>query len=170
MSKHSKATRFHSIGAPVRGKGVIVEREHDPYRAKAKPAEPTACPECHAVFHAGRWQWLETPAHAHEALCPACQRLRDRFPAGYVTLGGDFLRDHRDEVMELVKYRAEHARAEHPLQRLMEIQEQPGAEQITTTDTHLARGIGEALHDAYRGELKFHYEHGQELLRVHWTR
>jgi hypothetical protein len=28
---------------------------------------------------------------------------------------------------------------------------------VTTTDIHLARGIGDALHHAYRGELEFHY-------------
>jgi len=172
MSKHSKATRLHTIGAPVRGKGVIVESEHDPYRSQAKPPEPTMCPQCQAFFHQGRWQWLAAPPHgrAHETLCPACQRVRDRFPAGYVTLEGEFFRAHRDELMQRVKSRAEQARAEHPLQRLMDIEEHDGAVVITTTDTHLARGIGEALQDAYRGELTFRYEQSQELLRVHWKR
>jgi len=172
MSKHSKATRFHPIGAPIRGQGVIVEREHDPYRAKDKPAEPTLCPQCQALFHEGRWQWLASPPHgrAHEELCPACRRVRDKFPAGYVTLEGEFFRAHRTELMELVKHRAERAQAEHPLQRVMGIDDQDGAVLVTTTDTHLARGIGEALHAAYRGELKFRYEQGQERLRVHWKR
>jgi hypothetical protein len=170
MSKHSKATRFHPLGAPVRGAGVIVEDEHDAYRQGAKPPEPTVCPECRAVFHGGRWQWLDSPAGAHEDLCPACRRVRDRFPAGFLTLSGNFLREHRDEVMALLGNRAERARSEHPLQRLMAIEDRDGAVLVTTTDTHLARNLGTALHDAYRGELKFHYEQGQELLRVHWER
>ncbi len=171
MSKHSKATRFHTLGAPVRGEGVIVESEHDPYRAKSKPPEPTVCPECRAVFHGGRWQWLVSPAQAHEELCPACRRVRDRFPAGYVTLEGDFFREHREELMRLVSERVEHAKAEHPLERLMAIDDaQDGSVVITTTETHLARGIGEALHHAYHGDLTVHYDLGQELLRVHWKR
>ena len=41
---------------------------------------------------------------------------------------------------------------------------------VTTTDIHLARGIGEALEHAYQGELEFHYNEGENLLRVHWAR
>jgi hypothetical protein len=158
------------MGAPVRGAGVIAEREHDPYRQDAKLAEPAMCPDCGAAFHDGRWQWVVAQPGARETLCPACRRVKERLPAGYVTLDGAFARDHRDEVLALVNHRAERARAEHPLQRLMGIEDRDGALLVTTTDTHLARGIGQALHDAYRGELRFHHEKGQELLRVHWTR
>ena len=170
MSRHSKATRFHTIGAPVRGVGVITEKEHDPYRNKIKPGEPAVCPECRAVFHDGRWQWLAAPPDAHDEICPACRRVRDKFPAGFVTLEGSFLQEHRTEVMGLVTRYADHVKTEHPLERIMDTEELAGGLRITTTDTHLARGIGEALHRAYRGELKFHYEPGQELLRVHWER
>lgn len=170
MSHRSKATRQHTLGAPVRGVGVITEKEHDPYKNRRKPAEPSVCPECRAVFHAGRWQWLTPPAGANDELCPACRRVRDRFPAGYVTLQGEFLREHRSEVMGVVTRCADHAKSEHPIERIMDIEDIDGGVQITTTDMHLARGIGEALHHAYRGELKFHYEEGQDLLRVHWQR
>ncbi|WP_372526286.1 BCAM0308 family protein [Piscinibacter sp.] len=170
MSKHSKATRFHTIGAPVRGAGVIVEREHDAYQSDHKPTEPTVCPQCRAAFHEGRWQWIASPAGSREELCPACKRIRDKFPAGFVTLEGDFFAQHRDELMKLVNNRAERAKAEHPLQRIMAIEDTAGGALITTTDIHLARGIGEALHHAHQGELKFHYEQGQTLLRVHWNR
>lgn len=170
MSGPSKSTRFHPIGAPVRGDRVIVERVHDAYRADHKPPEPTVCPQCGATYHAGRWQWSAAPAGAHQELCPACRRIRDESPAGYVTLAGAYFRAHRDELMQLVGHRAEHARAEHPLQRVMASADSGDGVLITTTDTHLARGIGEALHHAHQGELKFHYEDAQNLLRVHWTR
>jgi hypothetical protein len=32
---------------------------HDPYKARHKLPEPAACPECGAVFHEGRGQWVE---------------------------------------------------------------------------------------------------------------
>jgi hypothetical protein len=170
MSSHSKETRTHPIGSPLRGEGVFVEREHDPYHAKAKLAEPTVCPRCGAVFRQGRWQWAERPASPHAVLCPACQRLRDHYPAGYLTLEGDFFREHRDEVMRLVQHRAEHAQAEHPLQRVMGIETRDDKTIVTTTDPHLARNIGEAVQRAWRGEVDFRYEQGQTLLRVHWRR
>ena len=42
--------------------------------------------------------------------------------------------------------------------------------QVTTTDSHLARGIGEALHDAYKGDLKLRYSRDENLLRAVWKR
>jgi hypothetical protein len=32
------------------------------------------------------------------------------------------------------------------------------------------RGIAQALHGAYRGEIDFRHEHGQALLRARWRR
>jgi len=170
MSHHAKDTRHHTIGAPLRGAGAISEKEHDPYKPKGKPSEPAVCPDCRAVFHAGRWQWLAAAADAHDELCPACRRVRDEFPAGVVTLEGSFLHDHHAEVMALVNHHADRVKSEHPLQRIMGTEATDGGVQITTTDMHLARGIGEALHNAYRGDLKYHHEPGQDLLRVHWQR
>ncbi len=45
--------------------GLFKERVHDAYKSKGKPLEPSVCPQCGAVFHEGRWQWLQAPANAH---------------------------------------------------------------------------------------------------------
>lgn len=148
----------------------IQEFEHDAYKWRGKPTEPTACPDCGALFHKGRWQRLPAPAQVRKALCPACHRIRDRFPAGYVMLGGEFLRAHRDEVLQLLRHVESHARAEHPLQRIMDITRENGDVTVSTTDPHLARALGVAVHRAYRGKLEFHYNPEQNLLRVHWQR
>lgn len=143
---------------------------HDSYRSLKKPPEPTRCPDCGAVFREGRWQWTLAPAEAHEALCPACRRIRDRFPAGYVTLEGDFFAAHRDDIVHLARNREARERAEHPLERIIAIEDVAGGVQITTTDAHLARAIGEAVHDAYKGELEVKYNREENLVRVHWAR
>ena len=158
------------MGAPLRHDHVLHEREHDPYRSRGKLAEPTVCPECHAVFHQGRWQWAEAPAKAHQEMCPACQRIHDAFPAGFVTLAGEFFKQHGGELRQLVENVGERAKAEHPLERIMKIEDEGNHILVTTTGIHLARGIGEALHHAYQGELEFHYNDEQNLLRVHWQR
>lgn len=149
--------------------GIFKERVHDAYKAKGKLPEPTVCLQCGAVFHEGRWQWRPAPANAHRDTCPACHRIHDHYPAGFLTLKGGFFESHRDEIMHLVHNHELHERAEHPLKRIMEVEEKDGATLVTTTDIHLARGIGEALHHAYQGELKFHYNPEQNLLRVSWT-
>ena len=69
---------------PARRDQLRPERVHDTYKLRGKLAEPTVCSECGAVFHDGRWQWISRPAGAHEVACPACQRIKDRFPAGFV--------------------------------------------------------------------------------------
>lgn len=149
---------------------LLKELDHDPYHSKKKLAEPTVCPQCGAAFTQGRWAWADAPAGAHEQLCPACQRIHDRVPAAFLTLRGGFLADHREEVMGLVHNLEERERRQHPLKRIMDIDEQAGATEITLTDAHLARGIGEALHHAYEGEIDYQYTKGDIMLRVEWER
>lgn len=147
---------------------LLEERVHDTYKASGKLPEPTVCPQCGSVFRSGRWQWGGAPEHAHSAICPACHRIQDQFPAGYVTLEGAFFLSHKEEIMHLVRNHEQREREEHPLQRIMNIEEHDDSTVITTTDPHLARGVGEALHHAYQGELEFHYNPQENLLRVHW--
>ena len=149
---------------------VFEEHVHDAYKSSTKMSTPTLCPQCGAVFANGRWQWLPRPAAAHREMCPACHRIHDHFPAGYVKLDGDFLAQHRTEVTQLVRNLETKEKAEHPLQRIMDIVDDDGGVLVTTTDVHLAHGIGEALHHAYKGTLDSHYNREEKLLRVSWTR
>lgn len=155
---------------PVRHDRLIEEARHDPYRSTRKPPEPTVCSQCGAVFHAGRWQWLAKPADAHEGMCPACRRVADELPAGFVSIGGPFFRQNREELLHLIRNEEARAKAEHPLKRIMKIVDEADGLLVTTTEIHLARGIGDALHDAYQGELEFHYNENENLLRVVWER
>lgn len=148
----------------------VEEVVHDPYMARNKPPEPALCPECGLVFHKGRWQRTPRPVKAHEHLCPACHRIKDRFPAGYVKLSGDFLGAHRDEIRHLIRNEEQQEAANHPLQRIMDITEEGGVTSVTTTDVHLARRIGEALHHAYQGKLDIKYSQDEYVVRVTWQR
>ena len=60
---------------------------------------------------------------------------------------------------------------EHALMRVMAIEEQADGNLLATfTYPHLARAAGEAVHDARKGELDYHYRPGEFLLRVTWKR
>jgi hypothetical protein len=155
---------------PPRRDRLIREREHDPYRQRRKPREPTVCPDCGAVFREGRWQWAAEPVDAARQSCAACRRIADGYPAGCLTLTGDFVSAHRDEIIGLARNVEAREKKEHPLKRVIEVKDEKGAVVITTTDMHLVRSIGESLGASYRGQLDYHYDEGGSFLRVSWRR
>ena len=165
MGNQYQQAGFH----PIRHDRLLQEQVHDNYKAKGKLPEPSVCTQCGAVFHKGRWQWISSPAGAHAVTCPACHRMHDHFPAGFLTLKGSFIKDHRDEVMNLVHNEEKREQSEHPMKRIMAVDEIGADVLVTTTDIHLARSIGDALHRAYKGELEYHYNPEQNLLRVEWA-
>jgi len=155
---------------PVSRDQLFQELVHDSYKAGTKLREPTRCPDCGAMYQGGRWTWHAASAQAHEERCPACQRIHDKFPAGYVMLKGEFLQQHRGEILHLMRNHEVKEKAEHPLQRIMAIVDTAEGMTVTTTDIHLARDLGQALHQAYKGELEFHYNREENLLRATWSR
>ena len=106
------------------------------------------------MYRDGRWQWADRPSGAHEALCQACHRINDDFPAGVVTLSGTFVTAHRDEILHLVRRQEAVEKPEHPFNRIIAVKDEAEAIVVTTTDLHLPRRIGEALKAAFDGVLR----------------
>lgn len=149
----------------------IKEHIHDPYRIRMKPEAPVDCPRCGAVFDGGRWSWSDhPPAGADHEVCPACRRIADNCPAGIITIEGPFAEAHREEILGLLNNEAAAEAREHPLNRLLSTARHDGGMTVATTDLHLARRLGEALHRAFQGDLSLRYGEEEYLLRVHWTR
>ena len=142
----------------------------DPYKRAAKLKEPTQCPQCRAVYHKGRWQWGPAPADAHQELCQACHRINDKFPAGTLTLAGDFVAAHRADMLAIVRHQEELEKKEHPLNRIMSIEEAADRIVITTTDIHLPRRIGEAVKRTFRGKLELQFDEDAYSARIDWRR
>ena len=59
---------------------------------------------------------------------------------------------------------------EHPLKRVMRVFETEGAVEVTFTDIHLPRTVGEAIERAYDGELDIQYAEESGIARVYWSR
>lgn len=149
---------------------LIRERVHDPYKTRLKLKDPAVCRQCGAVYEGDRWHWGEAPEGAEEALCQACHRINDKYPAGEVTLAGGFLRRHKPEILGLIHNTEAAEKEEHPLHRIMGIDERPEEIVVTTTDIHLPRRIGQAMSDAYEGEFDFDYDEDGYFIRVSWSR
>lgn len=142
----------------------------DALRPAGKAAGPILCPECKATFRRGRWRWGMAPAGAVRRHCPACLRIAQGYPAGYITLSGAFLDAHRDEILARVRHCETQEKGAHPLERVMAIEKTARGTQVTTTSVHLARLIGHALERAFKGELSQTYNRGDNVLRVRWSR
>jgi hypothetical protein len=154
----------------ARGDKMLQAERKDTYKSRGKLPDPTVCTGCGVVYHEGRWSWAAAPQQAHKAVCPACQRIADRFPAGRIELAGDFLREHREEILNLVRNEEAAEKKERPLERIMAIADEGGQLLVTTTGVHLARRIGESVSHSYQGEFAFRYGDGEDSIRVTWKR
>ena len=73
--------------------------------------------------------------------------------------------------MHLVHNKVEEQKAQHPMKRLMGAADQKGGGiEITFTDMHLPRGVGEAIERAYEGDLEIQYTEESGIVRVYWKR
>jgi NMD protein affecting ribosome stability and mRNA decay len=149
---------------------LIQEKRHDAYQERGKWPEPTVCSECSAVYLEGRWTWFEPAVNANPIVCPACQRIKDKYPAGYLELRGGFFHAHRKEIENMIRNIEEQQKAERPMERIMEIAALEDHVLVTTTGIHLARRLGEALSSAYQGDFSFTYGDGEKSIRAAWVR
>lgn len=149
---------------------LVKEREHDAYHSRTKLSDPTVCTDCGVVFLKGRWVWEQAPEGANKSICPACRRVADKFPAGQIEMKGGFFAEHRGEIMNLIQNVEQKEKANHPLERIMGIEDQPEGALVTTTGIHIARGIGAALSSAYNGDMSVTYLDGENFVKVSWVR
>lgn len=153
-----------------RDKGIKQNR-HDVYKHKGKLIEGTQCTTCGVVFSKGRWTWHFEGETSKQITCPACLRIKDRHPAGYIELSGDFFKTNQDEIINLVRNVEKSHKEEHPMQRIIQIRTRRNqATMVETTGVHLARRIGDSIARAYQGEYSFQYADNYNRIRIQWER
>jgi len=145
-------------------------RRVDPYKHPGKLLTPTVCPQCHAIYYAGRWRWGPRPNTTHEVVCQACHRSNDNFPAGVVTLHGTFVRPNRAVLVSAARQQAESEQRERPLNRIINIEQGGDRIVVNTTDIQLPVRIGEAIRRTFQGTLDRHFDYDGYLVRVNWHR
>lgn len=153
-------------------RGDVGHESKNPYYEGKKYKEPTFCSNCGLVYHQGRWvdEPISSKNDAHEAMCPACRRKRDRNPEGLVYLSGDYFEDHREEILNIAKNNEERAREERPLQQIMWTEEESDTLEVATTNEHLARRIGKAIARAHDGTIEIKSGDNGRRVRVYWSR
>jgi hypothetical protein len=150
---------------------LIQPQIHDPYFVASKYQDPSVCTKCGLVFSAGIFEWRETPPEkAQKMVCPACRRIDDGYEGGQVLLEGDFLQGHKTDVINTLRRAEQGEKQQRPLERIMDMKVDGDRIEVRTTYEHLARRIGQAIHNAYKGDLKLQYSEGEKFLRVRWRR
>ena len=128
------------------------------------------CSDCGAVYLNNRWSWDIRPENVDETLCPACQRVQNRMPEGILTVRGECLKEHRNEIMRLIRSRIQKTGSKYPLKRIMDMEGDETEAVFTFTDAQLTREIGDTLHQTFDGVLDFLYSSDANMLRVTWQR
>jgi|SRR5262245_31104320 len=150
------------------------------HRASRAMTEPAVCGICGDVYADRRWSKPDekriTQKHPHfrpakKVVCPACKRVRDRIPSGYLHLQGKFLTSHHDEIERLLRNEAERASEDNPLARIMNWEkDSKGRLTVTTTTEHLAQRLGRAIEKAFDGKVRYDFSHENKLTHVWWQR
>ena len=150
----------------------------DPYLPRGASRKISVCGGCRAVYMNKRWYAegdveeaaLRNP-EATKIVCPACLKIRDNFPGGIVTLKGDYVLPHKQELLNLIRNEEKRTRGSNPLERVMSVKEDGyGSLVIFTTNERLAQRLGRAIKKAFHGEVVYKWSHDNKLARVDWAR
>ena len=147
----------------------VQPKQHDTYAMRRKERGAIECDRCGVVYHGGRWYWGAPPlSDVKDGLCPACQRIEDRCPAGTIWLS-DVPPELHDELVGLVRNLHEREHSEHPLERVVAIEEDGRTMRITTTGIHMARCIANALQRRFHGGVSVRYGDEENRVDVAWA-
>lgn len=164
----------HQVPEPRRGTEA---KSNDPYLSKRGLKEPVKCNMCQSIYRHKRWYLKDDPIalefrdqSMNLTVCPACRKAREHFPEGIITLRGEFLISHKDEILHLIHNEETRAKGVNPLERIISVKELENAIEIQTTSERFAERVGKEIKRAFKGEVAYHWTHGDKWIRVEWRR
>jgi len=152
-------------------------RTDDPYQP-AEGQEASLCTGCGALYQSKRWFFdeklaagLAGTAKVREVLCPTCRKVKDKYPEGILTLSGEFLKDHKDEIVTLLENEAARVGKRSVDDRIIQLTREGKDKMVVETTTEkLAQHLGRAVYKAYKGDLDFRWSSMNKFVRVYWSR
>jgi hypothetical protein len=147
--------------------------ERDSYLPRRSPKGIIQCTGCGAFYFKRRWT-LSAPSafassvRARPVYCPACRKMRERFPEGELRLVGLEAGD-RNEIARILRNEEEAAREKNPLERIMRFHARNGDWWVETTTEKLAQRLGRSVRKARGGKLQFKMGHNNKFMRVIWS-
>ena len=89
---------------------------------------------------------------------------------GYLTLSGEFLVAHKDELVTLLKNEAAKVGKRNVMDRIIQMAPEGEKLVVETTTEKLAQHLGRAVYKAYKGDLSFKWSEPNRFVRVYWNR
>jgi NMD protein affecting ribosome stability and mRNA decay len=109
------------------------EDKDDPYRIDKRP-DGAYCEQCGIVYIDKNWKLKAIEREKKvPIICPACRKINDKYYMGVLTISGEFLKEHKDEIINLIKNEEKKLRSKNSLPRIALIEELNGAIVVNTT-------------------------------------
>ena len=148
----------------------FLEDEEDPYRVELE--DGSYCKECGITYINKNWK-LSAPDNykKKQIICPACKKIKDNYYLGILELKGTFLKEHKEEIKNILKNEENRQRSKNALPRIGKIEEPADDIMIVyTTSVRLAYRLGKAVYSACKGDLTIKWSDGEHFTRVYWSR
>jgi len=151
-------------------------RQAGPYLPEAGQ-EAAACAQCHALYQGKRGffdeklyeQWSGAN-QVREVVCPTCRKIKDHYPEEILTLNGEFLARHQDEIVGLLKKEVGQVSERNVQERIMQMGPDGDQLVVETTAEKLAQHLRRTIYKAYKGDLNFRWSEMDKFVRVYWSR
>ena len=151
-------------------------RQEDPYLPE-EGQEAAVCTQCHALYQGKRWFFdaklsgrLAGTDKVREVVCPTCRKIKDHFPEGILTLSGEFLAQHKEEIVGLLTKEAGRIASRSVADRIIQMVPEDDKLVVETTTEKMAQHLGRAVYKAYKGDLHFRWGEVERFVRVYWSR
>jgi hypothetical protein len=151
-----------------------VDTEKDPYILRRSAKGVIQCSGCGCFYYRRRWNLTPpsegvTPAQFQPGFCPACRKIKDKYPLGELHLLGVESGD-RQEVFRILRNEEEQAREKNPMERIMRLEAKNGGWRVETTTEKLAQRLGRSLKKARGGKVAYQWSHNNKFVRVFWDK
>jgi hypothetical protein len=150
-------------------------RQDDQGRDTAKGQ--AICPTCMSFSDGKHWhmdeeQYLQLRSEPDVRVeqCPACQKIERQMYDGEVVLEGDWMVDHKEEILNFVHNEESRAMGSNPMARIASLEDRGDSIYILTTSSALARRIGAGIESAFNGHLDLQKLQYEDFIRVRWRR
>lgn len=155
-----------------------VDVERDSYLPRRSPKGMLYCQGCGAIYFRRRWT-LTPPAEVRVGAelrdsvravsCPACRKVRQQYPSGELRLA-EVARKESREILHLLRNAEKTARANNPLERIMDITVKGSGWKVATTTENLAQRLGRSLKKARGGKVTYRWSHNNKFVHVFWRK